>query len=359
MDALRKLLKNPLYVGIGAFIIGLFIGLVVLGWGLWPVQWTDAAPEHLRIEYQEIYLRMAIDSYTLNPNLALAQQHITEIGENAPDVMATIAGDPQTQNPESIQAFVNLAGMPTSAATPLPGTPMATAVTTEETIAVTEVPTVPVGAVELTPTSEATQETSVARQVLPWMCLITLLLAGALVVIFLLRNRGFNFKLPKTPKQTPVEAESMVPSVTGEEPPLAQFMTTYQIGNDLFDDSFSIDSPAGEFLGECGVGISETIGVGDPKKVTAFEVWLFDKNDIQTVTKVLMSSHAIMDEPTKNRLAAKGEPILAQPGTEVVLETATLRLTTRVVDMSYGSGALPEDSFFERLTLELVARPKV
>jgi hypothetical protein len=44
--------------------------------------------------------------------------------------------------------------------------------------------------------------------------------------------------------------------------------------------------------GECGVGISETIGVGDPKKVTAFEVWLFDKNDIQTVTKVLMSAHA-------------------------------------------------------------------
>ena len=65
----------------------------------------------------------------------------------------------------------------------------------------------------------------------------------------------------------------------------------------VFDDSFSIDSPAGEFLGECGVGISETIGVGEPKKVTAFEVWLFDKNDIQTVTTVLMCKNAFEDDP--------------------------------------------------------------
>jgi hypothetical protein len=132
-------------------------------------------------------------------------------------------------------------------------------------------------------------------------------------------------------------------------------MTTYNLGNDLYDDSFSIDSQAGEFLGECGVGISETVGVGEPKRVTAFEVWLFDKNDIQTVTKVLMSQHAFSDEATKQRLAAKGEPIPAEAGREMELETATLRLQARVVDMSYGSGALPPESFFDRMTLELTA----
>ena len=95
---------------------------------------------------------------------------------------------------------------------------------------------------------------------------------------------------------------------------MAQFMASYRLGDDLFDNSFSIDSPAGEFLGECGVGISETIGVGDPKKVTAFEVWLFDKNDIQTVTKVVMSAHAFNDVAIRQRLEAKGEPVLAEPG---------------------------------------------
>jgi hypothetical protein len=134
---------------------------------------------------------------------------------------------------------------------------------------------------------------------------------------------------------------------------MVQFMASYKGGDDLFDDSFSIDSPSGEFLGECGVGISETIGVGVPKKVTAFEVWLFDKNDIQTVTKVLMSDHAFNDPTIRQKLEAKGEPFQAVAGGQTILETATLRLVARVVDMAYGQGAMPENSYFDSLVLEL------
>ena len=139
---------------------------------------------------------------------------------------------------------------------------------------------------------------------------------------------------------------------------MAQFMASYKLGDDLFDDSFSIDSQAGEFLGECGVGISDTIGVGDPKKVSAFEVWLFDKNDIQTVTKVLMSAHALTDAGIRQKLETKGEPVATEPGNQTVLETATLKLVARIVDMTYGQGALPEASFFESLILELAVWAK-
>jgi hypothetical protein len=197
------------------------------------------------------------------------------------------------------------------------------------------------------------------RIVLPILCVITLLLAGGLVALFVLRGRGGGGGERKsaTPamqaQQAAREAEWTDYSALGEETPMVQFMASYKLGDDLFDDSFSIDSPSGEFLGECGVGISETIGVGDPKKVTAFEVWLFDKNDIQTVTKVLMSAHAFMDEATRQRLVAKGEPVLVEPGTETVLETQSLRLVVRVVDMGYGEGALPAQSFFDRVLLEL------
>lgn len=322
METVREQLNKPLWIGIVAFVGGLFIGLVVLGWWLWPVQWTDAGPDDLRLEYQEIYLRMAIDSYTIHQDAAVAQQRIAEVGENADELLAQISADPQTQSPESIQAFILFAGGE---------------------------------AVAVTPTAPETR--SAARTILPWLCAITLVLAGVLVLVFLVRNRSLRSFLPER-KEAPPVTEYPEYVAAGEEPPLSQFMTTYQIGNDLYDDSFSIDSPAGEFLGECGVGISETIGVGDPKKVTAFEVWLFDKNDIQTVTKVLMSQHAFDDETTRQRLSAKGEPVPAETGREMILETATLRLQARVVDMSYGSGALPPESFFERLTLELVAWPK-
>ncbi len=144
----------------------------------------------------------------------------------------------------------------------------------------------------------------------------------------------------------------------GETPPVSQYMSTYILGDDLYDDSFSIETASGEFLGECGSGISETIGVGDPKKVTATEVWLFDKNDIRTVTKVLMTEHAFNDQALRTKLAPKGEAVLATAGGVTMLETQTLRVRVRIVDLQYGEGSLPPKSFLERLTVEIAAWPK-
>ena len=109
----------------------------------------------------------------------------------------------------------------------------------------------------------------------------------------LLGNRGSG---EVTPTMQAVEisknAEKTNFESLGLAPPITQTMTTYVLGDDLYDESFSIDTQAGEFMGEYGVGVSEAIGVGEPKKVTSLEIWLFDKNDIKTATKVLMSQHA-------------------------------------------------------------------
>jgi hypothetical protein len=146
-----------------------------------------------------------------------------------------------------------------------------------------------------------------------------------------------------------------VASWGGEGAPLAQFPTTYALGDDHFDPSFSIELDSGEFMGECGVGVSETIGVGAPNKVTAFEVWLFDKSDIRTVTKVVMSDYAFGDEALRTKLAPKGEPMLAKEGGEAILETKTLRIKARIVEARYGAGNLPQNSFFDRLSIDLAA----
>jgi hypothetical protein len=144
----------------------------------------------------------------------------------------------------------------------------------------------------------------------------------------------------------------------GLAPPITQTMTTYVLGDDLYDESFSIDTGGGEFLGEYGVGVSETIGVGEPKKVAALEIWLFDKNDIKTATKVLMSEHAFNDPNIRARLEPKGELVVVKPQEQVLLETATLQLLATVVDMEYGTGAMPQKSYFERITLELAVWPR-
>jgi hypothetical protein len=50
--------------------------------------------------------------------------------------------------------------------------------------------------------------------------------------------------------------------------------------------------------------------------------------------------------------------VQSTPGSQVVLETATLQLVARVVDMAYGEGALPEESFFDNMIIELAVWQK-
>lgn len=138
--------------------------------------------------------------------------------------------------------------------------------------------------------------------------------------------------------------------------PLMQRMSTYILGHGQYDDSFSIEDENERFLGECGAGISETIGVGEPQKATAIEVWLFDKDDfVRTITKVFASEHAFNDPALRAKLEPKGDLVLAQPGATVTLETASLRLQARIVELEYGTGPLPPRSYFQKLTIELAA----
>ena len=85
MDAIREQFENPVVAGIVGLVAGIVIGLVVLGWWLFPVEWKDAGAADLRPDAQVDYLRMAIDSYTLRKNASDAQRRWTELGEKGAD----------------------------------------------------------------------------------------------------------------------------------------------------------------------------------------------------------------------------------------------------------------------------------
>jgi hypothetical protein len=350
MEKIREQIKNPMVTGIAGLVVGLFVGLVILGWLVWPVQWKDASTKELRPDLQEDYLWMAVQTFARDKDIAAAQKRWQELGTNAQPILDTLAKD--TKAKADVDAFKIAVGF--NLPTPGSGTPASTK---------------PVGKAtakpgEPTSTAVVAGKTETGSSLLIYLgvlCLLLLIIGGAVGFILFGRNRGRRGE-PASPASQAQEATRQAERTNfvtqGQEPPVAQFMTTYMAGDDLYDDSFSIDSPSGEFLGECGVGISETIGVGDPKKVTAFEVWLFDKNDIQTVTKVLMSSHAFNDTSIHQKLESKGEPVLGEAGKRILLETQTLQLEARVVDLNYGQGPLPSESFFDRLTLELAIWPK-
>jgi hypothetical protein len=324
MDAIKEYFQRT-WIIVGIALIGGIILGVLYAWVLNPVEWVDGEPSQLRRDLQVDYLRMVIDSYAVNVDPDLAQERYESLGETRGEILAEVGKDPEDLEPSEIQKFQALVAV--------------------------ESP------IEEPPEPEEEAAGFTASRILLPVLIITFVLGVLLAGAFYIRRRmeAEPEEVYVEPGFDLVESEVEPSDVEIGDQPLATFRTTYTIGDDLYDDSFSIESPTGDFLGECGVGIGEVIGLEEPKKVAAFEVWLFDKNDIQTVTKVLMSRYAHNDEESRNRLAAKGDPVLAESGGVVSLETASLKIDVRVVDMSYGEGPLPEESFFERVTVELVA----
>ena len=341
MEKILSFIKKPIALGVAGLVLGLLIGLVVLGWGIFPLQWVDAAPVDLQIDYQRDYLCMTIDSYIRNQDNELVQLRWQGLGDKGSDLLGTLTPAVcRFSSSKEIEAFgqiVNVPGIPVGEGTITDVTPEVVAPLPFE------------------------QPKEGGFSIIPLMILmaLTLIVGGAFVFLMVRKGKSAGGNQPKIKKSHPDSGQAAVKTsqepeaFAQKEPPLSQFMTTYRQNDDLYDDSFSIDSINGEFLGECGVGIAETIGVGEPKKVTALEVWLFDKNDIQTVTKVLMSEHANNDPAIRQRLLSKGEPIMVEPGMRFVMETASLQLEAKVVDMVYARGPLPDNSYFSRLTLEI------
>ena len=333
--SLLQLFSDKRVLVIVAFVIGWIVGLFVFGWTLTPLQWTNAGPQHLRTDLQEDYVRMVVDAYNVNDNRNLAVQRLNELGlEESAEILAKIGNNPGSQDIGKVQQLSALIGRDTGGGQ-FPDAGGEGSSSTDDG------------------TAASTEGGGYSTLLLACTVIAVLGVGVAGVIYFRRRSRGGE---PTTIMQAQ-EITHAAPQTDfvalGESQPISQWMTTYLIGDDLFDDSFSIDTPAGEFMGECGVGIADTIGVGEPKRVSAFEIWLFDKNDIQTVTKVLLSEHAFNDDAVRERLSAKGDPEMSLPGHEVILETETLQMVARVVDMNYGVGALPDNSFFERMTIEL------
>jgi flagellar basal body-associated protein FliL len=103
-DAKQSSSNRSLWIALGALFIGLVIGLVVLGWWLFPVQWSDASPEDLLSDYQVDYLLAAVDSFWVTFDSNTALQRYQNLGEDAPSALATVQANPSA-NPTQVAAY--------------------------------------------------------------------------------------------------------------------------------------------------------------------------------------------------------------------------------------------------------------
>lgn len=73
-------LRIPLFILIGLGI-GIALGLLI-GWVLWPTEFTDANPAVLQETYRHDYAQMIADGYALDGNLPAAQQRLNDLGDD-------------------------------------------------------------------------------------------------------------------------------------------------------------------------------------------------------------------------------------------------------------------------------------
>jgi len=331
MEYIDRIGRANLIKGVVIFLVGLAIGWLAIGWGLWPVQYYDTDPQDLRLSHKEAWILMVADSYSLNQDDKAAQERLQgfeegEVGEIISSLIVRAEEEGDLPAATRLRDLARAAGV-----------------------------TLPEAVPEATPTpAPVAPGPSIFRSlglVLALFLLVALVVVGGGVALARWRERR-----ERTPLR-PVPKEELISWERPEEAPLGQFVTTYTLGDDGYDTSFNIETPAGEFYGACGVGFSEVIGEGPPDKITAFEVWLFDKTDpenVQTVTKVLMSEHAYGDERMREKMKDRGEAVLVERGKSIAIEGVGLQLRAQIVDFAYGvSPDLPPNSFFERLTTEI------
>ncbi len=136
----------------------------------------------------------------------------------------------------------------------------------------------------------------------------------------------------------------------GEPTPILHRLSTYVCEDQWFDDSFSIERDK-KFLGECGIGIAKIRG---SDQAGALEIWMFDKNDIRTQTATIMTKGMSLDAAHRARLQKKGPIVEAVPDANIELETKTLRLWARILEVQT---TLDEVNFpthaFDHIVIEL------
>ena len=131
------------------------------------------------------------------------------------------------------------------------------------------------------------------------------------------------------------------------------YKAVYRLGDDLFDETFSIDEMDDEFIGECGIGIAETINSTEPKAVTAFEAWLFDRQDTMTPTFFMLSEYAYQQPEMLERLKNKGQYGLMEVGQSYVIETFALKMTLTILEIVYGTESSDPKSYFDRVVFDV------
>ena len=360
--------QRSLFIGV---LIGLILGAIagilmayVFVVNNPPTYTGGAYPNEMTSNYQSHYLAMAVDSYIVNPQSDVAVERlktfetddqIIVLGERSAAYVAAgrsveaglinkLAAD--LKNAQSWSEDEIKRGVLQLAAKYNDDPARAQAINTySASLLDGQFPAPPDGGADITEDGPATP-TSPQPEGRSWtfyMLLCLLVLVVILLIVYLLGRQQFKKSQAPTKKEIVWEGEG--------PPPFRKWTFDYSLGQNTYDEFYTIETDENDFLGECGMGILEAIPNTDPKQVVAFDVGVFDKTDITTLSQVVMSEFAFNDETTRAKVEANPQAvaILAEPDKQFTFETSAMRAEAKILDLAVGDS----NKYFDKLVVEL------
>jgi len=327
-----------------AFVTGLLIGWFAIGWGAWPVEWTNTDPVDLRQEAREDYLVLVANDYAITHDATTALRRLatwespSDAGREIRELAAYRRAQGDLETAGRLEALANELPLPT--------------------------------------VEESPQPEEMAPPISPYLLRIggaVLILVGIVAATIVLLRR----QKPGAPEDRLREGEELAetaakrPEERGLPTAKQEGLMSKLIGRPItrpmplgeFEFVYTYEGPQGEFdrtitlekddqyLGECGMGVASYLDE-HTQQVNALEVWLFDKSDIHTESKILMTPQAYNDEAMREKFAEKGELIPVEGKKSFTLEGHSLRARAEIEDAQYLPGE-PLESAFRRLAVRL------
>jgi hypothetical protein len=143
------------------------------------------------------------------------------------------------------------------------------------------------------------------------------------------------------------------PVANGTPVKIGEFLAAYHMGEPDYDEAFDIHDSAGQYVGQCGLGLTTPVGRANDQ-AAALQVWLWDTNDPDTKVQVLMSEGAYRDTALRDQLAGEHTATPVRARSEFQLETYNLLLSGVIENVEYADQE-PSNGIFAELVVRLRA----
>jgi hypothetical protein len=374
-----------------AFLVGLLVGWLAIGWALWPVTWKNTLPRDLRPAERQGYLTMVAESLTTSGDAALAQERVAswsaeDLAKDLTQLENRLAREDALQS-EQVKALASAlgadlgaaAGGQPAAAQPAVGFQWRRVCTTAlwallVLLGIAAVVVLykrwrasqvqqPLPAIRPAPKDEFTWDAVDGRSPAEiaeetkstWP-------AGDAQAVGSSRSSlppwdereesledEERFAPPPRPSEpssrgaataaaagaaAAASGRAAAPVPSGTLTKVSEVRALYEMGEADYDEAFDVKDNSGAHIGEYGVALLDPVGRGHDQ-AAALQVWLWDTSDPDTKVRVLMGEGAYRDTALRDQLAKDHPSLPVKPGAVFELDSYNLLLRGTVEKLDY------------------------